>query len=135
MRRKMLRNSFHSTETSVFRVASDILEALDRGDLAALTLLDAFDTVDLAVLIHRLESSYGIRTTVLDWFKTYLGQRVQQVRFRGCRSAFTVLSFGVPQGSVLEPIIFLIYTADLIRLIEGSGMRPVPFGRSCVPLP
>ena len=66
---------------------------------------------------------YGIRTRVLDWFKTYLGQRVQQVRFRGCRFAFTALSCSVPQGSVLGPILFLIYTADLIRLIEGTGLR------------
>jgi len=54
----------------------------------------------------------------------YLGQRVQQVRFRGCRSAFTVMSCGDPQGSVLGPILILIYTADFIRLIEGSGLRP-----------
>jgi len=73
---------------AIFRVATDILEALDRNDLATLTLLDlsaSFDTVDHVVLIHCLESSCGILTTVLqDWFKRYLGQRVQQVRFRGC---------------------------------------------------
>ena len=60
--------AYHSTETAVLRVISDILEALDRGDLAALTLLDlsaAFDTVDHTILIRRLETSYGIHSTVL----------------------------------------------------------------------
>jgi len=59
----------------MLRVISDILDALDRGDLAALTLLDlsaAFDNVDHKTLIRRLETSYGIRCTVLDWFSTYL---------------------------------------------------------------
>ena len=59
----------------MLRVISDILDALDRGDLAALTyiILDlsaAFDTVDHRTLIRRLETSYGIRCTVLDWFST-----------------------------------------------------------------
>jgi len=60
-------HAYHSTETAVLRVVSDILEALDRGDLAALTLLDlsaAFDSVDHIVLLRRLQSSYGIRSTV-----------------------------------------------------------------------
>ena len=76
--------AYHSTETAVLRVVSDILEALDRGDLATLTLLDlsaAFDSVDHIVLLRRLQSSYGIRSTVLDWFTSYLEQRVQYVRF------------------------------------------------------
>ena len=57
----------------MLRVISDILDALDRGDLAALTLLDlsaAFDNVDHKTLIRRLETSYGIRCTVLDWFSS-----------------------------------------------------------------
>jgi len=64
----------HSTETAVVRVLSDILGALDRGDFAVLMLLDlsaAFDTVDLETLLRRLETSYGIRGTVLSWFGSY----------------------------------------------------------------
>jgi len=119
--------AYHSTETAVLRVVSDILEALDRGDLAALTLLDlsaAFDSVDHIVLLRRLQSSYGIRSTVLDWFTSYLEQRVQYVRFRGRSSTPSTLLCGVPQGSVLGPILFLLYTADLIRLVEIRGLHP-----------
>ena len=70
--------AYHSTETAVLPVVSDILEPLDRGDLAALTLLDlsaAFDSVDHIVLLRRLQSSYRIRSTVLDWFTSYLDSR------------------------------------------------------------
>ena len=79
---------YHSTKTTILRVVSDILEALDRGDLAALSLLRCstylhatFDSVDHIVLLRRLQSLYGIRSTVLDWFTSYLEQRVQYVRF------------------------------------------------------
>jgi len=71
----------------VLRVINDILEALDCGDLAALALLDlsaAFDMVDHTVLIRRVEMSHDIHSTVLEWFLTYLEQRMQYVRFRGC---------------------------------------------------
>jgi len=73
---------------------SDILDALDRCNIADLTLLDlsaAFDTVNHKTLIRRLETSYGIRCTVLDWFSTYLEQRTQQVRCRGHSSNTSVV--------------------------------------------
>ena len=76
----------HSTETAALRVLSDILGALDRGDFSVLTLLDlsaAFDTVDHSTLLRRLERSYGIRATILGWFKSYLHNRQQSVR---CKS-------------------------------------------------
>ena len=118
----------HSTETVVLAVLSDILGKLNRKDLAALTLLDlsaAFDTVDHMTLIRRLEISYGIGGTVLGWFSTYLDQRLQFVRCRTSSSTHSQgMELGGPQGSVFGPILFLFYTAYLIRLIEDSGLHP-----------
>jgi hypothetical protein len=117
----------HSTETAVLKVLMDILRAVDAGDLAALTLLDlsaAFDTVDHRTLLRRLDISYGIRGWVLMWFTSYLGERRQFVRCGASKSDIKPVNFGVPQGSVLGPILFLLYTADLLRLIEQHGLHP-----------
>ena len=119
--------SFHSTETAVLKVMSDILRALDNGDIALLTLLDlsaAFDTVDHAILLKRLEVSYGLNGHSLGWFVSYLTGRRQCVRCRNSRSLLTVILCGVPQGSVLGPILFLLYTADLVRLVESHHLHP-----------
>ena len=93
---------------------------MDSGDLALLTLLDlsaAFDTVDHVTLLRRLEVSYGIGGSVQNWFASYLGGRWQYVRCGSTKSTLTAVLFGVPQGSVLGPILFLLYTADLLGLI------------------
>jgi len=100
---------------------ADVLLALDRGDIAFLTLLDrsaAFDTVDHATLLKRMEISYGLKGTLLSWFRSYFTGRKQSVQFNNARSLPTLVLFGVPQGSVLGPILFLLYTADLLRLVE-----------------
>ena len=73
--------AYHSTEKAVLKVLSDILLAVDKGDLAMLTLLDlsaAFDTVDHTILLRRLRTSYGLRGSVHDWFSSYLRDRTQQ---------------------------------------------------------
>ena len=104
----------HSTENAVLKVLSDIPLDIDAGDRSALVLLDlsaAFDTVDHDILVRRLETSYGLSGSVLQWFQTYLVGRRQYVR-NG--SSPTLIVCGVPQGSVLGPILFLLYTATLL---------------------
>jgi len=117
----------HSTETAVLKVLSDILLAIDSGDLSALVLLDlsaAYDTVDHDILIRRLKTSYGLSGMVLQWFQTYLVGRSQCIRTGLSASLLTLIVCGVPQGSVLGPILFLLYTAELILLIRGHSLCP-----------
>ena len=96
----------HSTETAVLKVSSDILQAVDEGDIGVLVLLDlsaAFDTVDHQILLQRLSVSCGFGGMVRDWFDSYLEGRTQHVEYLGSKSTDTVVTCGVPQGSVLGP--------------------------------
>jgi len=115
----------HSTETAVLRVLSDILRAVDSGDVAALVLLDlsaAFDTVDHDILLKRLQATFGITDVAHRWIRSYLSGRTQRVRHGANISSITRLLCGVPQGSVLGPILFVLYTVDLIPLIQSHGL-------------
>lgn len=119
--------AYHSTETAVLKVLADILLAVDKGDLAVLTLLDlsaAFDTVDHGILLQRLNVSFGLSGAAHCWFASYLRGREQYVRCGSTRSMAKLVLYGVPQGSVLRPILFLLYTADLIQLIERHDLCP-----------
>ena len=116
----------HSTETAVLKVISDILLAADSGQITLLCMLDmsaAFDTVDHEILLDRLEQSFGIHGRVLSWIKSFLHGRTQSVSCGGQQSSKSTLVCGVPQGSVLGPILFLIYCADVILIALRHGFR------------
>jgi DNA-directed RNA polymerase subunit F len=117
--------SLHSTETALLRVQDDILCALDQRKCILLVLLDcsaAFDTIDHDVLINRLASVFGIKGKALKWFRSYLLDRLQSVTINGVESDMWNLIFGVPQGSVLGPILFIIYTTPLGEILRRHSI-------------
>ena len=117
--------SHHSTETALMKVLSDILDAADLSNVTLLGLLDlsaAFDTVDHGILLQRLQISFGVDSVVLEWLRSFLTGRSQAVAFRGVTSTYTVLRYGVPQGSVLGPLLFLLYTADVASIAQRHGV-------------
>ena len=112
---------YHSTETALLRVSNDILRSIDNKQPVLLVLLDlsaAFDTVDHTILIQRLQQRLGITGVALQWFTSYLTNRTQQVTIDSCLSDTVCLLWGVPQGSVLGPQLFSVYSgpiADIAR--------------------
>ena len=117
--------TLHSTESALLRVFNDIFLATDSGDCVILVLLDltaAFDTVDHDTLISRLEQWVGIRGTALEWFKSYLADRTFCVSFGESQSSAAALTCGVPQGSVLGPLLFSLYLLPLGSILRKYGI-------------
>ena len=112
---------FHSTETALIKVMNDILLKMNSQHVTMLILLDlsaAFDTVDHRILLERLSVEVGIRGTALNWFRWYLSDRSQRVSVHGVLSRPFDLNCGVPQGSCLGPLLFIIYASKLFKSVE-----------------
>jgi hypothetical protein len=116
----------HSTETALLRVLSDLYSAIDGQRVALLGLLDlsaAFECVDHEILLRRLQQSFGISGPALAWISSFLADRWQQVCHRGRLSAIHRLLFGAPQGSVLGPLLFILYTAEVFNINAKCGLE------------
>ena len=108
------------------KVQNDILTSIDQHGIVILILLDlsaAFDTIDHDVLFSRMESTLGITGQALEWFRSYLGDRTLRVHIDDSFSASQEILWFVPQGSVLGPLLFLIYLLPLGILIRKHGLE------------
>ena len=105
----------HSTETLKIYITDCMLDAVDKKKISALILLDlskAFDSINHDKRLHKL-SSVGASAAVVNWFKSYLTGRVQRVRIGSTLSDPLLITHGVPQGTILSPLLFCIYLNDL----------------------
>ena len=109
----------HSTETALLRIHSDLLTAADSRRASCLVLL-----VDHNILLTHLSDNAGLSGVPLTWFSSYLSRRTQTINTGSATSKPTGLTCGVPEGSVLGPILFTIYTAvELGKIIRKYGLE------------
>ena len=115
----------HSTETTLAKVVDDLLLITDSNSKAILVLLDlsaAFDTINHQLLLGKLKKHYGITGKALEWLESYLEDRKASVRIGHATSTPLTISIGVPQGSILGPLLFVLYTKELEAIAQHHGI-------------
>ena len=117
--------SNHSTETALIAVCDDIKRGFDNRKGTALVMIDlsaAFDTINHSILLQRLRNRYGITHSALIWCQSHLAERCQRVSIADQYSQKLKLSTGVPQGSVLGPLLFSLYVQPIGDIIRKHGL-------------
>ena len=116
---------WNSTETSIIQTTDTILEAMDKKQLTATVLLDmskALDSIDHEILITELQD-VGLSPSAINWFRSYLQARHQVVKIQNIISDRLPVTCGVPQGSILDPLLFSIFTNELPSIPEHSSTQ------------
>ena len=117
--------SLHSTVTALLEATNNWAFNIDKGSVNAIVFLDlkkAFDTVDHTILLSKL-FEYGIRGVAYEWFRSYLDNRNQQCFVNGSLSNSQILTCGIPQGTILGPLLFILYINDLPNCLSNSVAR------------
>ena len=115
----------NSTETALLKVQTDILEAIDKREVMCVIffyLSTAFDMVSHHLLLNRLKHRHGIEGRVLSWLQSYLSKRRQSVVVGNVVSKPVELNSGVPQESILGPVLYTLYTAPLGDICRSHGI-------------
>ena len=110
------------TDSAISKFVNSIIDNFEKGDYTVAAYLDltkAFDCVNHQILLYKLDH-YGVKNNAYEWFRSYLTDRKQRVKFQGHLSEEKTINIGVPQGSILGPILFLIYFQDICALSDGN---------------
>ena len=113
----------HSTLFALIQMCDDLLKNMDNGEINCVVFLDvrkAFDSIHHEILIDKMRNLFGIIGIQLKWFESYLNNRVQQCMINGKLSSQKTITCGVPQGSILGPLLFLLYVNDMPESLNYS---------------
>ena len=120
----------YSTETALLRLLNDVYQAADLKQTTLLVLLDlsaAFDSIDIPTLLRRLNHTFGLTNAPLRWIASYLNGRSQYVRIGTTKSQAVPIVYGVPQGSVLGPLLFSLYISPVAKIMQSHGVNFVQY--------